>query len=80
MNIKITKEQHERLCTTDFEEFLFGSQLHGIANKNSDKDFIRVYKNKNLFKEGVYSHLPNIHSFQYDDVENNTQYIWMSEE
>ena len=34
MNIKITKEQHERLCLENYEEYLFGSQLHGIANEN----------------------------------------------
>lgn len=80
MNIKITKEQHERLCKVDFEEYLFGSQLHGISNENSDRDFIRVYNQHAIFERNFYSYLPNIHSFQYDDVENNTQYVWMSEE
>ena len=42
MNIKISKEQHERLCHLEFDEFLFGSQLHGIAGKDSDYDYIRV--------------------------------------
>ena len=44
MNLKITKEQHERLCSTHFNEYIFGSQLHGIASENSDEVFIRVYK------------------------------------
>lgn len=79
MNIKITKEQHERLCKLDYKEYLFGSQLHGIANKNSDYDYIRVISDdfyQSFSSLAVY--LPNIHSWQYDG-ENNTQYVWMTE-
>ena len=42
MNIKINKELHEQLCKLEYKEYLFGSQLHGIANENSDYDYIRV--------------------------------------
>jgi predicted nucleotidyltransferase len=79
MNIKITKEQYERLCNLDYKEYLFGSQLHGIANKNSDYDYIRVISDdfyQSFTSLAVY--LPNIHSWQYDG-ENNTQYVWMTE-
>lgn len=83
MNIKITKEQHERLSNQFFNEYIFGSQLHGIASEDSDEDYIRVYDFDDVFPLERYTlpyNLPNIHSFQYDDVENNKQYVWMSEE
>lgn len=83
MNIKITKEQHERLCKTWFKEYIFGSQLHGIATENSDEDYIRLYLFDDVFPLEMFSmpyYLPNIHSFQYDDVNNDKQYVWMSEE
>lgn len=79
MNIKITKEQHDRLCLGTYKEYLFGSQLHGIANKNSDFDYLRV------ISDDVYSSftslgrfLPNIHSFQYTESKEK-QYLWMTE-
>lgn len=78
MNIKITKEQHERLCKLDFEEYLFGSQLHGIANENSDFDYVRVISDSFYLSFNSFARfLPNIHSFQFDDV--GVQYIWMTE-
>ena len=83
MNIKITKEQHERLCKTWFKEYIFGSQLHGIATENSDEDYIRLYPFDDAFPSEMFSmpyYLPNIHPFQYDDVDSNKQYVWMSEE
>jgi hypothetical protein len=42
MNFKISKKLHDRLCREKYNEYIFGSQLHGIANENSDKDYIRV--------------------------------------
>ena len=81
MNLKITKEEHDRLCSSNYKEYVFGSQLHGIATENSDTDFIRVYDFKEVFKdESIGIFLPNIHSLQYDDVENNSQYVWLTEE
>jgi len=79
MNIKINKEQHEYLCTLVYKEYLFGSRLHGIATADSDNDFIRVIDD--LFYESFDTkakYLPNIHSWQFDDKENNTQYVWMT--
>lgn len=79
MNIKITKEQHERLCLEPFKEYLFGSQLHGIANENSDYDYVRVISDDfYLSFTSLAKYLPNIHSWQYDG-DNNTQYVWMTE-
>ncbi len=79
MNVKITKEQHEKLCKLDYEEYLFGSQLHGIANKGSDFDYVRVISDAYYEEFTTFARfLPNIHSWQYDG-ENNTQYVWMTE-
>lgn len=78
MNIKITKEQHERLLRHKEHEFLFGSHLFGVNDENSDMDIICIYNDKSVFGQRLvdYQSLPNIHSFQYDDKENNTQYVW----
>lgn len=80
MNIKITKEQHEYLCSLYYNEYLFGSQLHGIATEESDYDYVRVISDNfyNNFTT-LGRRLPNIHSWQYDG-ENNTQYVWMTEQ
>jgi len=79
MNIKITKEQHERLNKSRYIEYEFGSRLFGTNKEDSDYDYMRVYNYDSVFKEKV-NGLPSIHSFQYDDLENNSQYIWVSEE
>lgn len=64
MNIKITKEQHDYLCTLHYKEYLFGSQLHGIANKDSDFDYIRVIQDRFYDKfQTLAVYLPNIHSW-----------------
>jgi hypothetical protein len=78
MNVKINKAEHEFLCTLNYKEYLFGSQLHGISNEGSDYDYIRIIDNSfydNFNSLAIY--LPNIHSWQYDDV--STQYVWMTE-
>jgi hypothetical protein len=80
MNIKISKEQHIKLCGYNYSEYIFGSQLHGIANNDSDFDYVRVISDdfyNNFITLAKY--LPNIHSFQYDDVEKNSQYVWTTE-
>lgn len=78
MNVKINKNEHEYLCSLNYKEYLFGSQLHGIASANSDEDYIRVIDDSfydNFTTLGKF--LPNIHSWQYDD--HNKQYVWMTE-
>jgi hypothetical protein len=79
MNIKINKEQHERLCKTNYYEYKFGSRLFGTNREDSDYDYMRIYNYKDVFKED-FKGLPNIHSLQYDDSENNSQYIWVTQE
>lgn len=79
MNVKITKEQHLDLCKWEYKEYLFGSQLHGIANQESDYDYVRVISDNFYERFNTFARfLPNIHSWQYDG-ENNTQYVWMTE-
>lgn len=79
MNIKITKEQHERLNTSRYIQYEFGSRLFGTNREDSDYDYMRVYDYDSVFGE-KYKGYPNIHSFQYDDFVNNSQYIWVTQE
>lgn len=79
MNYKITKEQHDYLCKLPFKQYLFGSQLHGIANENSDYDYARIISDDFYMSfTSLAKYLPNIHSFQYTES-NKTQYVWMTE-
>ena len=67
MNCKITKEQHNWLEKNfTYKQYLFGSQLHGIANEYSDFDYLRVIPDDfySLFTS-LARYLPNVHSFQY---------------
>lgn len=80
MNFKITKESNEELSKIFTAEYPFGSRLHGTATDDSDYDYIRI------IPESFYDrfttkakYLPNIHSFQYEDVENNSQYVYLTE-
>lgn len=80
MNIKITKEDHNRLCSSSFLEYTFGSRLHGTATEESDTDYIRIYNYDEVFDDyGLGKFLPNLHSLQYDDTDTNTQYVWMTD-
>ena len=80
MNTKISKEQHIELNSLPYKEFIFGSHLHGVATDNSDFDYIRIINDSFYDKfTTLAKYLPNIHSFQFDDRENNTQIIWMTE-
>lgn len=79
MNVKITKEQHEYLCTIPYKEYTFGSHLHGIANRESDYDVIRVISDAFYDKfTTLAKYLPNIHSWQRD-VNEKEQVIWMTD-
>lgn len=79
MNIKITKEQHERLCKVNYHEYLFGSRLFGTHREESDYDYMRIYNYGDVFGN-EFKGLPNIHSLQFDNPENNSQYIWVTHE
>lgn len=79
MNMKISKELHEQLCKLEYKEYLFGSQLHGIADENSDEDYVRVISNQFYDRFTSPSKFyPNIHSFQYTEGKE-LQFIWMTE-
>lgn len=76
MNIKITKEENERLSKWTTSEFIFGSYLYGTNSETSDKDILRIYIPDKFW----YSFITTIefkHCFQYDDVENNVQYVYV---
>lgn len=80
MNLKITKLEHGRLLKGLITKHLFGSRLFGTATENSDTDYVCLYDFETVFgiDERSFQHYPNIHSFQYDDFDNKTQYIWMT--
>jgi predicted nucleotidyltransferase len=82
MNIKISKEEHEYLNEHLIESFVIGSHLYGTQNENSDMDVLCIYDNEHLMSISpeICNYLPNYHQFQYDDTENNKQYIWTSKE
>jgi len=73
MNIKITKEEFDyiRDNATFVFDVVMGSRMYGTAKEGSDTDRLTVYKE--LFASDLY--YPNYHQLQYDDVENNIQYI-----
>jgi hypothetical protein len=80
MNVKISKEIFDKLSLFEINRFLFGSRLHQVNSIDSDFDYVIMLDNKILdnFKTEA-KYLPNIHSFQFDDIENNTQYVLMTE-
>lgn len=71
MNIKITKEEFEFLYKRKETEHTFGSHLYKTNKPNSDKDILILYES---FMESD-DYLPNKHTLQYDDMENNIQYL-----
>jgi predicted nucleotidyltransferase len=77
MNIKITKEEFDFIKNnTDIvSQSVVGSRLYGTAKEDSDTDILIVYKE--LFESDLY--YPNYHQLQYDDIDNNIQYLLCSE-
>lgn len=78
MNIKISKEEHEFLLNYLVNQFTFGSRMYGTDTENSDTDYLCIYKFPTTGAWGKVLDYPSIHQFQYDDIENNAQYIWTS--
>ena len=80
MNIKITQKQHLEFEQYGYKEYVFGSHLFKTTTEKSDIDYIRV------IPDAIYNQfstlgrfLPNFNTWQYDDIENNSQYVWMTE-
>lgn len=78
MNIPINKEQADRLFPHTKDSFLYGSRLFGTHTEESDYDIVMLYDYKDVFDENYY--LPNIHSFQYTNEEENVDIIFMTYE
>lgn len=80
MNLKISISEHKYLLNKPHHKFLFGSRLHRIHKDDSDYDYICMVPDYALEFENIYCEfLPNVHSWQFDGKENNTQYVWMLE-
>ena len=79
MNIKITKKQAEYFKQGGLFpcKYIIGSYLYKTNRENSDTDYLIYY---NSFHKKSDLFYPNYHRFQYDDVENNAQYIFTSHE
>lgn len=75
MNLKITKEQFNILKQFVKSEHIFGSWLHGTNTEDSDKDILLILSD--IFASDKF--YPNIHCFQFDDIENNTQWLLTTE-
>jgi hypothetical protein len=78
MNIPINKRQTDRLFPHVQQQFLYGSRLFKVHTKESDYDIVMLYQYDDVFEENYY--LPNIHSFQYTDIEKNQDIIFMTYE
>lgn len=78
MNIPINKEQADRLFPHTKRELLYGSRLFGTHTEESDYDLVMLYEYDDVFDENYY--LPNIHSFQYNNAEENADIIFMTYE
>lgn len=77
MNIKIDNKDFNYILN-NFNiknRYVVGSRLYGTNKETSDTDIMIIYESN--FKSDLY--YPNYHQFQYDDVENNIQYILTSE-
>lgn len=78
MNIKITKQDFDYIINKcEFIKITIGSHLYKTNTENSDKDILIIYES---FHKKLDLFYPNFHQFQYDDVENNIQYILTSKE
>lgn len=75
MNIKINKEENEYMKEMLVKTQIFGSRLYGTHTKDSDHDIMCFYAPGIEWSVQMCTY-PSQHQFQYDDVENNTQYVW----
>lgn len=80
MNEKINKNNFDKLIDFELNRYIFGSRLHRSHNENSDYDYVIILDDSLYDKFNTKAkYLPNIHSYQFDDTENNTQYVLMTE-
>jgi len=78
MNIPIRKELAQRLDLHVNVSFVYGSRLFNVHTPESDYDIIALYVYDDVFDQQYF--LPNQHSFQYTDTENNKDIIYMTYE
>ncbi len=76
MNLLITKDEHYFLQNRVLTRNLIGSRLYKVSTESSDTDYLCIYK---TFDDELLSGFPNIHQFQYKDVENKIDFIYTSE-
>lgn len=74
MNIKIKKGEHGELMAKKIHDCVIGSKLYGTDAENSDTDILCIFEPGRSWSASMA--YPSQHQFQYDDVANNTQYIW----
>lgn len=77
MNIKINSKEFDFLKPNIEESFVIGSRMYRTNTEVSDTDILHIHEG---FELGSFKHLPNIHQFQYDEEETNTQHIITSYE
>lgn len=78
MNIPITADQYGRFDGVTKLDLIYGSRLFNVHREDSDYDIISLYDYNQVFKEKFY--YPNIHSFKYEDTENNVDRVLMTHE
>lgn len=74
MNIKISKEEFDELNSIVGDKsthYMIGSKLYGTNGENSDTDILVMFDDDYPLDICF----PNKHQLQYDDVNNNIQYI-----
>jgi hypothetical protein len=72
MNVKINLEEYLLLDGLIIETHLIGSRLYNTHTEDSDTDVLVIYNSYG--DSDIY--YPNNHQLQYDDHEDNTQYIY----
>lgn len=74
MNIKINKKQYNNLLKLKHWKLTIGSHFYGTNNDKSDKDYLIIYIPTIKY---LLNPLDNHHQFQYDDEDNNIDYIFI---
>lgn len=72
MNVKIDKDEYLLLDGLIIKTHVIGSRLYKTNTEDSDTDVLVIYNSYG--DSDIY--YPNSHQLQYDDHEDNTQYIY----